>query len=157
MGHIKDRLSDYHDFTKKLADDHQMFLASDVSEMIEQLQDDLKQDEKENGWILASADVMIWTVMNMRRSVRNMKLIDADLLEKQMNKEVLHLFNSMYTGYVKAMKCVKQQSTAFDVDKVVKQLDKASDYYEFDEQGKERVQMINLTEAIEIVKGGGVE
>lgn len=33
----------------------------------------------------------------------------------------------------------------------------ASDYYEFDEQGKEHVQMINLTEVIEIVKGGGVE
>lgn len=31
---------------EKLADDHQMILASDVSEMIEQLQDDLKQDEK---------------------------------------------------------------------------------------------------------------
>lgn len=51
MSHIKERLSDYHDFTKKLADDHQMFLASDVSEMIEQIKDDLEQDEKENGWI----------------------------------------------------------------------------------------------------------
>lgn len=54
MSHIKDRLSDYHDFTKKLADDHQMVLASDVLEMIEQLQDDLEQDEKENGWIPVS-------------------------------------------------------------------------------------------------------
>lgn len=51
MSHIKDRLSDYHDFMKKLVDDHQMVLASDVFEMIEQLQDDLEQDEKENGWI----------------------------------------------------------------------------------------------------------
>lgn len=51
MSHIKDRLSDYHDFTKKLADDHEMVLASDVLEMIEQLQDDLEYDEKENGWI----------------------------------------------------------------------------------------------------------
>lgn len=49
MSHIKDRLSDYHDFMKKLADCHQMVLASDVLEMIEQLQDDLEQDEKENG------------------------------------------------------------------------------------------------------------
>ena len=49
MSHIKERLSDYHDFMKKLADEHQIFLASDVSEMIEQLQDDLEQDEKENG------------------------------------------------------------------------------------------------------------
>lgn len=51
MSHIKDRLSNYHDFMKKLADDHQMVLASDVLEMIEQLQDDLEQDRKENGWI----------------------------------------------------------------------------------------------------------
>lgn len=54
MSHIKDRLSDYHDFTKKLADDHQMFLASDIREMIEQLKDDLEEDEKENGWIPVS-------------------------------------------------------------------------------------------------------
>lgn len=54
MSHIKDRLSDYHDSMKKLADDHQMVLASDVLEMIEQLQDDLEQDEKENGWIPVS-------------------------------------------------------------------------------------------------------
>ena len=51
MSHIKDRLSDYHDFMKKLADDHQMVLSSDVFEMIEQLKDDMEQDEKENGWI----------------------------------------------------------------------------------------------------------
>ena len=54
MIHIKDRLSDYHDFTKKLVDNHQMILASDALEMIEQLQDDLEQDEKENGWIPVS-------------------------------------------------------------------------------------------------------
>nr|DAD95029.1 MAG TPA: Protein of unknown function (DUF551) [Siphoviridae sp. ctGfF74] len=51
MSHVKDRLSNYHDFMKKLADDHQMVLASDVLEMIEQIKDDLEQDEKENGWI----------------------------------------------------------------------------------------------------------
>lgn len=54
MSHIKDRLSDYHDFIKKLADDHQMVLASDVFEMIEQLKADLELDEKENGWIPVS-------------------------------------------------------------------------------------------------------
>lgn len=54
MSHIKDRLSDYHDFMKKLADDHQIVLASDVLEMIEQLKDDLELDEKENGWIPVS-------------------------------------------------------------------------------------------------------
>ena len=54
MSHIKDRLSDYHDFIKKLVDDHQMVLASDVLEMIEQLLADLEQDEKENVWIPVS-------------------------------------------------------------------------------------------------------
>lgn len=54
MSHIKDRLSDYHDFMKKLTDDHQMVLASDVFEMIEQIKADLEQDEKENGWIPVS-------------------------------------------------------------------------------------------------------
>lgn len=54
MSHIKDRLSDYHDFMKRLTDEHQMVLASDVLEMIEQLQEDLEQDEKENGWIPVS-------------------------------------------------------------------------------------------------------
>lgn len=54
MSHIKGRLSDYHDFMKKLVDDYQMILASDALEMIEQLQDDLEQDEKENGWIPVS-------------------------------------------------------------------------------------------------------
>lgn len=54
MIHIKDRLSDYHDFMKKLVDDHQMVLASDVMDMIEQLKDDLEQDEKENEWIPVS-------------------------------------------------------------------------------------------------------
>lgn len=54
MSHIKDRLSDYHDFMKKLVDDHQMVLASDVMDMIEQLLADLEQDEKENGWIPVS-------------------------------------------------------------------------------------------------------
>lgn len=54
MSHIKDRLSDYHDFMKKLVDDRQMVLASDVMDMIEQLKDDLEQDEKENGWIPVS-------------------------------------------------------------------------------------------------------
>lgn len=92
-----------------------------------------------------------------------MKLINADLLEKQMNKEVLHLFNSMYTGYVKAMKCVKQQPTAFDVDKVVEQLEKLANeandkileagglqlYYDGYEDA--------MRTAVEIVKGGGVE
>ena len=51
---------------------------------------------------------------------------------------------------------LNNQPTAYDMDKVVEQLDKASDYYECEEQGREHVQMVDLSEAIEIVKGGGV-
>lgn len=77
-----------------------------------------------------------------------MRLIDAD-------KIIDSLGNSDMDFAIGAV--IDEQPTVFDVDKVVEQLDKVSDYYEFDEQGKEHVQMINLTEAIEIVKGGGAE
>lgn len=84
-----------------------------------------------------------------------MRLIDADELIKYI--KTWEIGTSISSDQKEFINCVNEQPTAFDVDKVVKQLDKASDYYEFDEQGKERVQMINLTEAIEIVKGGGVD
>ena len=54
MSHIRDRLTDYHNQMKKLAEQHEMITARDVLDMIEQLQDDLEQDEKENGWIPVS-------------------------------------------------------------------------------------------------------
>lgn len=54
MSHIKDRLSDYHDWMKKLTERHEMITSEDILDMIEQLQDDLEQDEKENGWIPVS-------------------------------------------------------------------------------------------------------
>lgn len=51
MSHIKDRLTDYHNQMKKLAEQHEMITARDVLDMIEQLQDDLELDENENDWI----------------------------------------------------------------------------------------------------------
>lgn len=54
MIHIKDRLTDYHDWMKKLTERHEIITSKDVLDMIEQLQDDLEQDEKENGWIPVS-------------------------------------------------------------------------------------------------------
>lgn len=56
------------------------------------------------------------------------------------------------TGVLAIIDCIP---TAYDVDAVCEQMDKASDYYETDEQGKEHVRMLNLTDAIEIVKNGG--
>lgn len=83
------------------------------------------------------------------------RLIDADELIKYI--KIWEIGTSISSDQKEFIDCVNNQPTVFDLDKVVKQLDKASDYYEFDEQGKEHVQMINLTEAIEIVKGGGVD
>ena len=81
-----------------------------------------------------------------------MRLIDAELFKKQV--AAMTIRNGYIPEKANALcELIDSQPTAFDVGKVVKQLDKASDYYEFDEQGKEHVQMINLTEALEIVKG----
>ena len=49
---------------------------------------------------------------------------------------------------------IRNMPTAYDIDKIVEELDKASDYYECEEQGREHVQMVDLTDAIEIVKQG---
>lgn len=74
------------------------------------------------------------------------------------------LFLDNLSGRLESMKdydavkdVINNMPTAYDPDKVVEQLDKVSDYYEFDEQGMEHVQMLRLVDAIEIVKGGGVD
>lgn len=54
MSHIKDRLSSYHDWMQDIVNRYEFVTARDFLEMIEQLQDDLEQDEKENGWIPVS-------------------------------------------------------------------------------------------------------
>lgn len=54
MSHIKDRLSSYHDWMQDIANRYKLVTARDFLEMIEQLQEDLEQDEKENGWIPVS-------------------------------------------------------------------------------------------------------
>lgn len=77
-----------------------------------------------------------------------MRLIYADRLKEVLEKNFAH------TGGVEVMsQIIDKQPTAYDIDKVVERLDKASDYYECDEQGRERVQMIDLADAIEIVRG----
>ena len=54
MSHIKDRLSSYHDWMQDIVNRYKLVTARDFLEMIEQLQEDLEQDEKENGWISVS-------------------------------------------------------------------------------------------------------
>ena len=55
------------------------------------------------------------------------------------------------------LKIIDNQPTAYDVNKVVEELDKASCHYECEEQGREDVYMVDLEKAIDIVKGGGVD
>lgn len=77
-----------------------------------------------------------------------MRLIDADRLKEVLNRNFSH------TGGSEVMcQIIDKQLTAYDIDKVVKRLDKASDCYECNEQCRECVRMIDLTEAVEIVRG----
>ena len=72
MSHIKDRLSSYHDWMQDIVNRHKLVTARDFLEMIEQLQEDLEQDEKENGWIPVSERLpeecvpvnIVWTNRN---------------------------------------------------------------------------------------------
>lgn len=77
-----------------------------------------------------------------------MRLIDADRLKEVLDRNFGH------TGGAKVMcQIIDKQPTAYDIDKVVKRLDKASDCYECNEQGREYVRMIDLIDAVEIVRG----
>ena len=75
-----------------------------------------------------------------------MRLIDADKID----------FNEVFVGASEfaqdtrnaAQMLIDNQPTDFDLDKVVEQLDKVSDYYEFDEQGKEHVQTEIIPETL---------
>ena len=83
-----------------------------------------------------------------------MRLIDADELINQGYEIVVDGWQ--YDTCNKSID-IDTIPTAYSVDKVVAELDKSSDYYECEEQGREHVQMVDLTEAIEIVKQGGVD
>ena len=75
-----------------------------------------------------------------------MRLVDAEIIEKRFDPNT-------WQGEI-MIAIARGLPTAYDVDKVVEQLDKASDHYECEEQGREDIYMVDLEEAIEIVKGG---
>jgi hypothetical protein len=109
--------------------------------------------------IPASVDVMMWTVMNMQRSVKNMRLIDADELIKYI--KIWEIETSISSDQKEFIDCINKQPTAFDADKVVEQLEtrktraaalqkeNISEYFEGETDAFEF--------ATKIVKGGGVE
>ena len=86
-----------------------------------------------------------------------MKLIDAD---KLLNKIDAYMCGSQDVMFVKEL--IKEQPTAFNVDKVVEQLEKSHFHTEstFDDDGccnDDSEEVVNLNEAIEIIRGGGVD
>lgn len=91
-----------------------------------------------------------------------MRLIDADLLLSQIGnrydekKDIVP--DNLAEGFVQMEKLIKEQPTAYDVDKVVEQLENERKFWEnaYDGNlGKEKAR--SYGHAIEIVKGGGVD
>ena len=86
-----------------------------------------------------------------------MRLIDAD---KLLNKIDAYMCGSQDVMFVKEL--IKEQPTAFNVDKVVEQLEKNHFHTDatFDDDGycnDDSEEVVNLNEAIEIIKRGGID
>ena len=79
-----------------------------------------------------------------------MRLIDADkLIEDMRNKwDMQDLYLPIHFKEL----LIDEQPTAFDVDKVVEQLEKESYYIDIETD----MEVVNLNEAIEIVKAGEI-
>ena len=87
-----------------------------------------------------------------------MSLIDADELKKELYQQwfmdiLLTQRNSEDMFYALAQK-IDEQPTAYDVDKVVKQLEAYSNADEAERLGT--MPVVELADAIKIVEGGGV-
>ena len=79
-----------------------------------------------------------------------MRLIDADMLRAEFNNNTLW----HYTG-IRAK--IDGAPTAYDIDKVIKQLEKVSFVDVDEEYADDGQKMLFLHDAIEIVKKGDVE
>lgn len=77
-----------------------------------------------------------------------MRLIDADKLK--------HVIHCAYSDDLDILEKIDEQPTAFDVDKVVEQLEKRSTLAKPVGWTKS-YEIVILNDAVEIVKGGGVE
>lgn len=77
-----------------------------------------------------------------------MRLIDADVFEKFIRKNCTDSLVDLWC------ELVRRQPTAYDVDEVVEQLKDVS-YERFGNAGMGGENVVNLDDAIEIVKAGG--
>ena len=83
-----------------------------------------------------------------------MRLIDADKLIEEINNLGWRLYDTLtLKGLSIALETINQQPTAFDVEKVVEQLEKESYYIDIETDRE----VVNLNETIEIVRNGGID
>lgn len=82
-----------------------------------------------------------------------MGLIDADALKKDLKSVTLSNGTLVNTNAV--LYLLEEYPTAYDVDKVVRQLEAYSNADEAERLGT--MPVVELADAIEIVKGGGVD
>jgi hypothetical protein len=99
-----------------------------------------------------------------------MRLIDADKLISHLNDYALQespsdvdsqgkqkISATVYKAIQNCINAVKEQPTAYDPDKVVEQLEKRSKEYNSGVRLHGKPEEMLTDEAIEIVKGGGVD
>ena len=87
------------------------------------------------------------------------RLIDADKLIEEIKQEIDMRYMYSPKGFINV---INNQPTAFNVDKVVEQLEKSHFHTDatFDDDGccnDDSEEVVNLNEAIEIIRGGGVD
>ena len=92
-----------------------------------------------------------------------MRLIDADVLIEEMKKTETEYENAMTCpSWWGAFNVISEQPTAYDIDKVVEELEKNASRYTkkyltpYGNNGYRDVKAISIHKAIEIVNNGGV-
>ena len=92
-----------------------------------------------------------------------MRLIDADALIEAMKKTESEYENAMTCpSWWSAFNVISEQPTAYDIDKVVEELQENASRYTkkyttpYGNNGYKDIKAININKAIEIVKQGGV-
>ena len=88
-----------------------------------------------------------------------MRLIDADKLIEEIKQEIDMRYMYSPKGFINV---INNQPTAFNVEKVVEQLEKSHFHTDatFDDDGycnDDSEEVVNLNEAIEIVRKGGID
>lgn len=100
--------------------------------------------------ILLFIQMELLELIGDKEARKTMKLIDADALKKDLKSVTLSNGTLVNTNAV--LYLLEEYPTAYDVDKVVEQLEELKRRYDIEEFGIRGV----ICKAIEIVKGGGM-